>query len=266
METTVNQRLGKFLKNQGINQGEFAEAVGTSRTSASAIISGRRQLSQGMLARILEKYPTLNKDWLTNGVGVMLNPGNNKELRPHYPASVSAGFLGGLSDAIFEKDVEMRPVIPGIKAYDFTVDVSGESMTPTFLDKDIIACRKLESWNEIEPWKQYVIDTRNGAVVKTIKSMTLGSILCKSDNPDYPQDIRIDGLDVFGIAEVVGSIHTDMDALAKQKKVNAENMKEALMNLVSHILVEARPKGEPEDYSKLIDSIINNNYYNNNER
>lgn len=260
METTVNQRLGKFLKNQGINQGEFAETVGTSRTTASALISGGRQLSQGMLARILEKFPTLNKDWLINGNGAMLNTTNARELRPHYPASVSAGFLGGLSDAVMESDVEMRPLIPGLKDYDFTVDVSGESMTPTFLDKDIIACRKLGSWSDIEPWKQYVIDTRNGAVVKTIKSTTLGSILCKSDNPEYPQDIRIDGLDIFGIAEVIGSIHTDMEAVARQKKIDAENMKKAMIDFARRVVEEKTNNTGPIDYTEMVDSIINNQY------
>lgn len=209
MGSSIGQRLGFFLKCNRISQGDFAKTLGTSRTSISALISGSRPLSHGMLARIIGNYPSINKDWLLTGEGKMEKP--SKDMRPHYPATVSAGFLGNIN-AVNEEDIEMMPRIAQIKRdYDFTIMVEGDSMEPVFFNGDTLACRKLDRGDELKSGLTYVVDTKDGAVVKTLLSETNSSIRLHSENAAY-RNFNIAKSDILGVAEVVGSVPADPQA------------------------------------------------------
>ena len=91
MLNTTNQRLNHFVKYLGLTHKEFAVELKTSQTAISAILSGSRSLSRGMVARIASKFPMLNLKWLHNGEGEMLN--SNKD-------GGDSDFIGGNGDII----------------------------------------------------------------------------------------------------------------------------------------------------------------------
>lgn len=191
-----------------ISQVELAEKLGITE---SALSSARRNKDRRFTKPLLKRFAMLfadyiNEDWLLNGEGEMAKP--EKDLLPHYPAKVSAGFLGGDAMSVSENEVEYREKMPGFKAYDFTIDVEGDSMVPIFYDGDIVACRKLTSIKELKSGKYYVIDTSDGAYIKRYVSSTKSSTLFASENNDFPT-LRIRNEDIFGIAEVVGSLQKD---------------------------------------------------------
>lgn len=71
MLNTTNQRLKFFVDSLHISKTEFATELGTSQPAMSQILSGKRSLSRGMIARIKTHYPRLNVMWLQTGEGDM---------------------------------------------------------------------------------------------------------------------------------------------------------------------------------------------------
>lgn len=72
MLNTTNQRLKFFMQSLGLNGTEFATELGTSQPTMSAILSGKRSLSRGMISRVKLHYPRLNVVWLQTGEGDMV--------------------------------------------------------------------------------------------------------------------------------------------------------------------------------------------------
>ena len=72
MLNTTNHRLKFFVDSLHVSKTEFAVEIGTSQPAMSAILSGQRPLSRGMIARIKERYPKLNVVWLQTGEGDMV--------------------------------------------------------------------------------------------------------------------------------------------------------------------------------------------------
>ena len=61
-------RLKELIKELGVNQTEFAAAIGTTQNTINAYFTNRRQLTEGMAAKIGLKYG-INPQWLISGEG-----------------------------------------------------------------------------------------------------------------------------------------------------------------------------------------------------
>ena len=71
METSVKERLVKFLKYKGLSQKKFEETVGLANGYVNNI---RRSVTSEKLQQIVRCFPDLNKAWLLTGEGEMLLP------------------------------------------------------------------------------------------------------------------------------------------------------------------------------------------------
>lgn len=162
---------------------------------------------------ILKKFPALNKDWLLTGEGPMIveapgvgpaatAPKTANDTRPRIPMAVAAGTLSGFAEGVSLSDCELVPVIKAFPEYDYTMIVKGNSMEPKFEGGDEIAIRKVQGI--IEWGKAYVLDTRDGAILKRLYDSG-GCYRCVSYNPEYP-DFEISKESVFGVYKVVGLI------------------------------------------------------------
>ena len=69
METTVKERLIRFIKYKGLSQKKFEEAVGLANGYVNNI---RRSVTNDKLQKIALQFPDLNKVWLLTGEGEML--------------------------------------------------------------------------------------------------------------------------------------------------------------------------------------------------
>lgn len=65
-------RILKLIHKKGLTASKFAEEIGVQRSSISHILSGRNKPSLDLVLKILEKYPTINTDWLLTGKGEMV--------------------------------------------------------------------------------------------------------------------------------------------------------------------------------------------------
>lgn len=72
----MNQRLKDLIdefkrQRKILNQAEFAQLVGISRTQFSEIVTGKRKLSDKAIHKITSSLPELNENWLRTGDGEM---------------------------------------------------------------------------------------------------------------------------------------------------------------------------------------------------
>lgn len=200
----------EYLKDNGQarTQMDMAALMGVRQPHLAAALNGDyKRLTEGFLRKFAAAYSDyINEDWLLDGKGQM-EKADRRSTRPHIPADkavVAAGFVGSAIGSVLEGECEVHPVMAPFPWYDFTIEVSGDSMEPTLQDGDIIACEWLPRDAEYKKGKIYVLDTNEGAVVKRITND--GNVIhCHSDNPKY-KDFIVDVYSILRIARVVGFV------------------------------------------------------------
>ena len=197
----------EYLKDNGKarNHEEIAEMSNTSRPNVSSAISGNpRYITEPFFKRFSSAYSDyISEEWLLTGEGEMKVP--DKSLKPHYDAKASAGFMDSISEG--KMSAEFRSMTPGMKNYDFSFDVTGDSMMPTIEDGDVLMCRKALDRPNPPIGKICVVDTKDGVVVKVIKNVNEETITLHSLNPAY-RDYEIDHNSILDVAEVVGLVRS----------------------------------------------------------
>ena len=224
----MNERLRFFIENEGLSVRQFESMIGSSDGKIAKFIASNSSLKSDTLTRIMEVFPHLSINWLLTGEGEMLlsspdkHEGTTKELRRNYegttdlsnasipliPVDAVAGFNGIDSPTIHIQDCQ-RYLVPEFQQLnaEFMIRVSGSSMYPKYSSGDILACRKLTSYNFIQWGKIYVIDSEQGAMVKRIFPCDEDSdhVICKSDNPNYPP-FKLPTTEIRSLSIVLGAI------------------------------------------------------------
>ena len=207
------ERLVIAIKNMGVTYTEFAKILGVDYSGFSKKINGKQRLTPSTY-KAIGRETDINTKWILTGKGDMfLNRGTPKAVfkdnstgefvssKPHF---VSDTMAGGLSEAATDY-CEPFPVVRHLGDYDCTIGVFGDSMLPTFRSGDVIALKtdhepKFLRWGE-----PHVLDTQDGVVLKRIYDGGDDHIICKSDNPDYPE-FSIPKESIRHIFRVVGLI------------------------------------------------------------
>ena len=74
METSNSSekdRLEKIMQSEGLNISQFANEIGIKVPTISHILNGRNKPSLEVLQKVLNRFRTINSDWLILGVGSM---------------------------------------------------------------------------------------------------------------------------------------------------------------------------------------------------
>lgn len=246
----ILDRVALFAQNEGITIGSIEKTIGASKGVLSRALAQGTDVQAKWIKGIVENYPSLSPDWLLTGTGDMLrssvtdkHEGTSKELRrmnegtptddremterrprelpvakqvvnggiPLIPIDAVAGFNGWDENGVAELDCAHYDV-PDFEAAhaDFLIRVSGSSMYPKYSSGDILACRKIDEITFIQWGKIYVIDSRQGAMVKRLFPIEGDSamLLCKSDNPNYPP-FELPKEEIRSISIVVGAIRLE---------------------------------------------------------
>ena len=119
-----------------------------------------------------------------------------------------AGALTG-ELSVLEYECE-RYVVPAFSGADFLMPVKGNSMTPTYISGDIVACQRVPMSDIFFQWnKPYVLDTKQGPLIKRIKpGSDKKHVLIVSDNNEYdPFELACE--DIYGVALVIGLIRLE---------------------------------------------------------
>lgn len=209
MQNNIIKRLEDYIEYEALtNKSDFAARAGIDPSGFSKMLKGKQTITTATLKKIADTYG-ISYNWLTKGIGDMQNSKQlsplsqqEDETRPRIPMNVAAGTLNGFTNSISLYECEQIPVIKALPDYDYTMLVKGDSMEPKFEGGDEIAIRKVI--DVIEWGKTYVLDTRDGAILKRLYDAG-NNYRCVSYNKDYP-DFEIEKLDVFGVYKVVGLI------------------------------------------------------------
>lgn len=246
----ILDRVALFAQNEGITIGSIEKTIGASKGVLSRALAQGTDVQAKWIKGIVENYPSLSPDWLLTGTGDMLrssvtdkHEGTSKELRrmnegtptddremteriprelpvakqvstggiPLIPIDAVAGFNGWDEAGVAELDCAHYDVPDFAAAHaDFLIRVSGSSMYPKYSSGDILACRKIDEITFIQWGKIYVIDSRQGAMVKRLFPIEGDSamLLCKSDNPNYPP-FELPKEEIRSISIVVGAIRLE---------------------------------------------------------
>lgn len=165
---------GEMLKS---NHGEPSKAPSTTKKAKDQEIGDSHQTPS---------QPTASSSMPTTSAGIHKLPQGSQKGIPLIPVSAMAGaFTSDIS--VMEYECE-RYVVPSFEGADFLIPVKGDSMQPTYLSGDLVACQKISLTDIFFQWnKTYVLDTDQGALIKRVcQGSDTDHILLVSDNECYP--------------------------------------------------------------------------------
>ena len=188
MEIYERQRFIEYafstLRARGIvsTYQDFAKLLGVSRNSISAAKNGNEiYLTDSLMSKI--------QSALDYHTAPITQDDIEREMIPVLPTDARAGTLAEFSESIEAFNCE-RMVSP-IRGADFAMQVTGDSMSPEYPSGSVIICKKINEKAFIEWGKVFVLDTDNGAVIKSVrKTEDDNEVECVSLNPAY-QPFRI---------------------------------------------------------------------------
>jgi len=76
----MKDRIAKFLAAENISSSKFADEIGVQRSSISHIIAGRNNPSLELIQKMLNRFDSINPDWLILGKGEMYRQGKSATL------------------------------------------------------------------------------------------------------------------------------------------------------------------------------------------
>ena len=213
----ILDRIKQFIDSEGIAVSAFEKSIGMSNASFGKSLRSGGAIGTDKLENILRVYPKLSPNWLLTGEGAMLRGENlpvahqttsPKEGIPLIPLSAMAGALTG-EQTVLEYECE-RYVVPAFNGADFLIPVKGNSMAPTYVSGDIVACQRVPMTDLFFQWnKPYVLDTAQGALIKRIKpGSDKEHVLIVSDNEQY-DPFELPYSEIHAVALVIGIIRLE---------------------------------------------------------
>ena len=229
---TIHDRIALCVQKYGEGKNTvFAEKLGVSEGNIRGYIKGVVPKAD-VLENIVRTYD-ISPEWLLTGRGdiaisdfsrnhqikiekndeedshFIAKPAkDSKEGIPLIPLSAMAGALKG-EQTVLEYECE-RYVVPAFTGADFLMPVKGDSMSPTYLSGDIVACQRVPMSDLFFQWnKPYVLDTKQGAIIKRIKpGSDKQHVLIVSDNTQY-DPFELTYSDIYAVALVIGIIRLE---------------------------------------------------------
>lgn len=155
-------------------KGDLAVLLGVNRSSLSRAMNGDPQYLTESLTRKAEAA--------VKNIGT--TPTQSPDTIPVIPTGARAGTLADWADNFSEYDCER--IVSPIKGADYAIQVTGDSMSPEYPSGSQIIIKKIDEAAFIEWGKVYLLDTKNGPVLKQVRRTdTDGVVECVSLNPAY---------------------------------------------------------------------------------
>lgn len=241
METTVKERLIRFIKSIRFTQKEFCDSIGVCRSYVSTI---RQSLAPEKLSAISAQYPELNIEWLLTGKGEMLNSGravsgsvvvtNNGQINGNNNMNVTHthnSSAESVDEDVPMSEVEEIPVVPRKLYNETNVDVLEyvnehnvntspsvlqfpsfdiwwyvytDSMQCEYMPGDKLALRAYpKGFEKIRNGRDYVIQTNLNGMTLCRLTRCDGGYIASYENKKYSDDF-IPEEDVVNIFKIMG--------------------------------------------------------------
>ena len=214
---TIGAISALLEQDSALTKTALASSLNVKPAKFSEILNGRMMAGADMMALLCSEY-NISASYLLTGEGTMFNNGNKlpvahhttspKEGIPLIPLSAMAGALTG-EQTVLEYECE-RYVVPAFNGADFLIPVIGNSMAPTYVSGDIVACQRVPMSGLFFQWnKPYVLDTAQGPLIKRIKpGSDKQHVLIVSDNEQY-DPFELPYSEIHAVALVIGIIRLE---------------------------------------------------------
>lgn len=180
---------------------EFAKDIGYDPELLTSWESGKQLPEMSALQKISEVYG-VNVSWLISGIGEMFNApkaddvqisrvvtdGERAVCLRYFPeVKASAGFGLPALDETYE-DLCLDVSFVRNKTRDVIINVEGDSMSPTLLDKDkILVSTDVLSLQGLIPGNIYVLRIGDDVVIKRYIKRNGAVCIFRGDNPSFPE-------------------------------------------------------------------------------
>ena len=114
------QRIISIMNAENMNATQFAEAIGIQRAAMSHILSGRNNPSAEVLAKIAERFETINPGWLLSGKGNMRTIHSNTGMNNIFDNQVVKENM----DSIIEKYIDSETKIDNNSTPDYNSELN----------------------------------------------------------------------------------------------------------------------------------------------
>lgn len=225
----IVERIGLFIKENGMSIRSFEQSIGASNGSIGRAIANSSDISSSWVSKIIDKYPEINTNWLITGIGEMRNSSKqisidhqfnlrtDKNIEsqdiPLYDFDASAGLVAIFNNHNIVPEDYLR--IPNLPPVDGAIYVRGDSMSPLLKSGDIVMFKKKELsldnilWGEIY-LLSFTYDGDSYTAVKYIqKSDEPDKIRLASFNPSFaPKDIPMNCVTALALVKASLTFHT----------------------------------------------------------
>lgn len=191
----------------GISQEEFAKLLGVSSRTVQNWERGKTipDSKREMLRKIANDKaatPLKPQSYFGGDDGAVVS-------LPLIPLDAVAGLPTDDNDGVLFDNCE-RYTIPefSAKGAQYLIRVSGTSMLPKYNNGDILACRRIDEITFFQWGKVYVMDTRQGALVKKLfpDKSNPDNVLCVSENKSEFPPFSLPKEEIRSLSIVVGVI------------------------------------------------------------
>ncbi|WMX13208.1 MULTISPECIES: helix-turn-helix domain-containing protein [unclassified Aureispira] len=100
----INQRFKQLLEELKVNANQLAKELNISQPTIAKTLSGATLPSSKLFVPLLEKYPTVNLNWLISGKGEMFVDEN----------PMSKEYLDRLADSLERENTMLRKEVNGL--------------------------------------------------------------------------------------------------------------------------------------------------------
>lgn len=164
MATTIKDRILQLLEYEKIGQNKFEKKCGLSNGYLSNL---KNTPGADKLQKIFDTYPYVSREWLLTGAGEMIIDNSTPAYTvPLVPITAAGGMLPGDADGV--RYADCLQVLSPEPTAELAIDVTGESMAPAYPPGCRVFIRRVIDPAAIRYGDVYVIDTDEGAVIKTI--------------------------------------------------------------------------------------------------
>lgn len=163
MESTVKERLIRFVKSKHLTIKKFEQLTGLSNGYINNIVSEPRKEK---LEKILLTFPELDRVWLLTGEGSMTKAAQSPTGIPYYEKLPATAGKGEMTKADEEPTGYIN--IPGVCGK-YCFPVVGCSMEPVISAGDMVVVDEVNNWDRPDPDKIYMIVTSEDRMIKHLE-------------------------------------------------------------------------------------------------
>lgn len=207
MKNSLKERVIRLFDVKKMNANSASRILNLPQRTINRQVNEDGKIGMELIHSLLNNFTDISARWLLMGEGSMFRSSAADEVpsssSPFYSElPVSAG-LRDTFDPMRESPTGYIS-IPQWGA-EFYFPVSGTSMEPEIYSGDIIGVNRVDSLNEIDPAKIYMIVTNESRMIKRCYSDKQNSELLWCVSPNYPS-FTINKSDICAMFQVVNRI------------------------------------------------------------